>query len=66
VETLIEFGGRSFKNQFARASKLGAAWVLIVGEDEAAKGIYQLKEMAAGTQISGTPDELLKGIRPQD
>ena len=66
VETLIEFGGRSFKNQFARASKLGAAWVLIVGEDEAAKGTYQLKDMAAGTQISGTPDELLKGVRPQD
>ncbi|MGD0781348.1 MAG: histidine--tRNA ligase [Candidatus Aminicenantales bacterium] len=63
VETLIEFGGRGFKNQFARANKLGAAWVLIVGEDEAAKGICQLKDMAAGTQISGTPDELLKGVR---
>ncbi len=60
VETLIEFGGRSFKNQFARANKLGAVWVLIVGEDEASRGIGQLKDMAAGTQISGTPDELLK------
>jgi len=63
VETLIEFGGRSFKNQFGRANKLGAAWVLVVGEDEAAKGVYQLKDMAAGTQISGTPDELIKGAR---
>ena len=56
-------GSGGFKNQFGRANKLGAAWVLIVGEDEAAKGIYQLKDMAAGTQISGTPDELLKGVR---
>jgi histidyl-tRNA synthetase len=64
VETLIEFGGRSFKNQFARANKLGAAWVLIIGEDEAAKGVFQLKDMAVGTQVSGTPEELLKGIRP--
>ncbi len=62
VETLIEFGGRSFKNQFGRANKLGASWVLIVGEDEAAKGIYQLKDMAAGTQTGGTPDELLRRI----
>jgi histidyl-tRNA synthetase len=65
VETIIEFGGRSFKNQFGRANKLGAAWVLIVGEDEAAKGIYQLKDMAAGTQTAGSPDELIVGIRPK-
>jgi histidyl-tRNA synthetase len=63
VETLIEFGGRSFRNQFGRAGKLGAAWVLIVGEDETAKGIFQLKDMAAGTQVAGRPDELLKGVR---
>jgi histidyl-tRNA synthetase len=62
VETVIEFVERSFKNQFGRAGKLGASWVLIVGEDEAAKGIYQLKDMAAGTQIAGAPDELLAGI----
>jgi histidyl-tRNA synthetase len=63
VETLIEFGGRSFRNQFGRAGKLGARWVLIVGEDETARGIFQLKDMAAGTQVAGTPQELLEGVR---
>jgi histidyl-tRNA synthetase len=66
VEAVIEFGGRSFKNQFGRAGKLGASWVLIVGEDETAKGIFQLKDMASGTQVAGTPEELLSGpvLRP--
>ncbi|MDD8025331.1 MAG: histidine--tRNA ligase [Acidobacteriota bacterium] len=63
IETVIEFGGRSFKNQFGRAGKLGAAWVLIVGEDETAKGIFQLKDMAAGTQVGGAPEVLLSGVR---
>ncbi len=63
VETLIEFAGRGFKSQFSRAAKLGASWVLIVGEDEVAKGEFLLKDMAAGTQISGSPEALIKTIR---
>jgi histidyl-tRNA synthetase len=60
VECLVEFGDRSFKNQFARANKLGAAWVCVVGEDEIRAGRFQLKDMAAGTQTEGSPDELLR------
>ena len=38
VECLMEFRERSLRNQMSRANKLGATWVLIVGEDEVRKG----------------------------
>lgn len=62
VETLVEFAERGFKSQFGRANKLGASWVLIIGEDELARGEFLLKDMASGTQTSGTPETLIKTI----
>jgi len=62
VETLLEFAERGFKSQFGRASKLGASWVLIVGEDEVARGEFLLKDMATGTQTAGTPEALLAAL----
>ncbi len=63
VETLVEFAGRGFKSQFGRAAKLGAAWVLIIGEDELAKGEFLLKDMATGTQTAGSPESLLAALQ---
>ena len=63
VGSLIEFVDRSLKNQMGRANKLGAAWVLIVGEEEIRKGLYQLKDMATGTQQEATTEDLLKIVR---
>ncbi len=63
IETLIEFAGRSFKSQFARANKIGAARVLAVGDDEVSKGLYTLKDMSTGVQTTGTPDDLLALLR---
>jgi histidyl-tRNA synthetase len=63
VECLIEFDAKSLKNQFGRANKLAAAWVCVVGEDEIRKGLFQLKDMAAGTQTEGTPGELVRIIK---
>jgi histidyl-tRNA synthetase len=63
VETLVEFAGRGFKAQFSRANKLAAAWVLIIGEDELTCGRFKLKDMAAGTQIEGSPQELLAAVK---
>ncbi len=62
VECLIEYAGRSLRNQMGRANKLGAAWVLIVGEEEILKGLYKLKDMATGTQIEGTAEDLFKTV----
>jgi len=63
VECLIEYKERSIKSQMSRASKLGAAWVLIIGEEEVKEKKYKLKNMASGLQVDGTQDEILKIIR---
>ncbi len=63
VECLIEFKARSLKNQLSRASKLGAAWALIVGEEEIQKGRYQLKNMASGHQDEWTREEIPDIVR---
>ena len=63
VECLIEYKERSMKGQMSRANKLGAAWVLIIGEEEVKAEKYKLKNMASGLQVEGTQDEILKIIR---
>ena len=63
VECLVEFKDRGMKAHFGRANKLGAAWVLMVGEDEMKKGRFGLKEMATGRQVDGTREELLALLR---
>ncbi len=63
VECLVEYKERSIKSQMSRANKLGAAWVLIIGEEEVKKEQYQLKNMATGSQVERTQEEILKIIR---
>ena len=63
VECLLEFKDRGMKAHFGRANKIGAARVLVVGEDEIAKGRYGLKDMATGRQTDGTREELLALLR---
>jgi histidyl-tRNA synthetase len=63
VECLLEFRDRSLKSQLGRASKLGASWVLIIGEEEIKKGRLQLKEMKTGAQKEAGKEEILKILR---
>jgi histidyl-tRNA synthetase len=63
VECLVEYKDRSLKSQLSRANKLGAAWVLIIGQEEVKAKKYKLKNMASGLQLEGTQDEILKIIR---
>jgi len=63
LETLVEFADRGIKSQFGRANKLGAAWVLIIGEDELARGEFLLKDMATGTQTAGSAEALLATLK---
>ncbi len=63
VECLMEYREKSLKSQMSRANKLGASWVLIVGDDEVKKGKYQLKNMATGQQEERTQEEILAVIR---
>ena len=42
--------GRSLKAQMKYANKLGAAYVLIIGDEEIARGTAQLRNMSDGSQ----------------
>ena len=55
----INLGGGSFKNQFKRADKSGAAYAVILGDDEVARGTAAIKPLrAAGAQIECALTEL--------
>ncbi len=62
IETLIEFKERGMKALLGRASKLEAAWTLVIGEEELRKDRFGLKEMSSGRQTEGSPEELLRLI----
>ncbi|MBP1633854.1 MAG: histidyl-tRNA ligase [Acidobacteria bacterium] len=53
----VEYEGRSLKSQMKRADRLGAPVVLILGEDEVARGEVTVKHMATSAQESVPRDE---------
>ncbi len=55
----MDFEGRSLKSQMRRADKLGARYVLILGEDELSRGGAELRDMDAATQEDVQLDQLL-------
>ncbi len=65
VETLIEYKDRGMKAHFSRANRLKAEWVLTIGDQELRSGRFGLKDMAAGSQHEGTPEELLARLKPE-
>ncbi len=60
IECLVEFKDRGLKAHFSRANKIGAAWVLIIGEDELSQGKLQIKDMVTSKQHQGTVEELAR------
>ncbi|MHB8094243.1 MAG: histidine--tRNA ligase [Candidatus Aminicenantales bacterium] len=63
IECLVEFKDKGLKAHLGRASKTGAAWVVIVGDDELRKGRYPLKDMSSGIQTEGTPEEIIQSVK---
>ncbi len=60
VET--DYLGRSLKAQLRTASKLGARWVAMVGEDELARNVVTLKDMEGSGQQVEIPVAELDGF----
>jgi histidyl-tRNA synthetase len=50
METDFDYDGRSLKSQMRRADKLGVRYVIILGEEEIAKGEIQVRDMKEKTQ----------------
>jgi histidyl-tRNA synthetase len=62
---VAELGDESFrlKKSFETADKIGARYILIVGENEAKSGVFALKNLASGEQVSVPQAELTERIR---
>jgi histidyl-tRNA synthetase len=62
----MEYTGKSLKAQLRRADKLKTRRVLILGEDELARGVAQLRNMDESSQeevdLNGLESRLLREI----
>lgn len=56
VNVVLHCGGGSFKSQMKKADASGAAFAVVIGDDEAAAGTVQLKPL----RDEGTPQQCLK------
>jgi histidyl-tRNA synthetase len=66
VQVELNLGGGSFKSQLKRADKSGAAFAIVLGEDEIARGEAGLKPLRSGEdQIDVPLDELADTIGRQ-
>jgi histidyl-tRNA synthetase len=50
------------KKQFSYADKNAIPFTLMIGENEAASGMYQLKNMATGEQDSLEPEAIVRRL----
>ncbi|MEZ4598709.1 MAG: histidine--tRNA ligase [Syntrophotaleaceae bacterium] len=70
IHAEMEYTAKSLKAQMRRAGKLNARFVLILGEEELAKGIAPLRDMDAGTQLDvpleGLSERLVEILSPAD
>ena len=63
IRTERSFGGGSMKSQMKRADRSGAAFVLLLGDDEAAKGVVSVRHMAESRQTEVKRDEISSYIK---
>jgi len=58
----MDMGAKSLKSQMKRADRLGAANVLMVGDNELQEGTAILRNMASKEQMSVPLDNLVENI----
>ena len=57
IRTQVYFEDKKFKQKMSYADRSGIPFALIIGGNEAAAGVAGLKDMAAGTQETLSPQE---------
>jgi len=64
-DLVIELGDESFrlKKSLETASKLGARYAIIVGENEAKSGQFALKDLTKGEQVTMPRNDLARTIQ---
>ncbi|WCE30301.1 histidine--tRNA ligase [Vibrio sp. SCSIO 43137] len=63
LRVMTHFGGGSFKKQFKRADKVGAAVALVLGENEVAEGTVVVKDLAGGEQQTVAQAEVASQLK---
>ncbi len=63
IQTERSFGGGSVKSQMKRADRLGARFVLLLGEDEAAKGVVSVRHMVESRQNEVKREEVVTYVK---
>jgi histidyl-tRNA synthetase len=62
VKTQIYSENKKFKQKMAYADKIGAQYVVLIGEDEIKEGKVTAKDMFSGSQVSASPAMIAAGI----
>jgi histidyl-tRNA synthetase len=65
IRVEMDLGDKSLKSQMKRANRLGAPYVLILGENELEAGEAVLRNMATKEQVSISLDNIVDGIKSQ-
>jgi len=63
IATEVYFEEGKMKKKLAYADKIGVPFVILVGEDEIASGIFTVKDMSAHEQVKLPKDQILSYIR---
>ncbi len=63
IRTERSFGGGSMKSQMKRADRSGAEFVLLLGDDEAAKGVVSVRHMVESRQTEVRREEISNYIK---
>jgi histidyl-tRNA synthetase len=58
----MDFGGRSLKSQMKRADKLGAAYAMIIGDNELSEGVVILRDMKTKEQVRIAVEEVVEKV----
>lgn len=62
INCQVNYSTRSFKSKMKEANKKGVPYIMIVGEDEVKNGVYALKNMETGEQLTLSKEDCLNKL----
>jgi histidyl-tRNA synthetase len=63
VRTSVNLGTKKMGDQIKAADKVGARYILPVGSEEVATGVFKAKKLADGVEVIGTLDVIAKAVK---
>jgi len=63
IPATTTYGARSFKSQMKQADRAGAAYALLIAEDEVAAGAVTVRDLVSGEQTAVPQDEVVAWLQ---